>query len=205
MRVTCIAILTVVWAACLVPFEALSAQTLNCSETHAAAEMAQAKSTEELKEWMKEAGDSYLAQSVYAFRFFELQPMDTSASSSILGLIPKDEQQDSMWHSLEISLCHGESMPDMLALSKLLMRMPHDLAMAVIIVPSKMLDYISYAELSIMYPDSDYAEQMEAVCRSKHMEFVDAVNQLPTTHKKWFVAKIFNPDGCHALTHPEAD
>ncbi len=102
-------------------------------------------------------------------------------------------------------MCHSETMPDMQTLGKLLMRMPHDLATAVMVVPSKMLDYISYAELSVMYPDSDYAEQMGAVCRSKNAEFLDAFNRLPPARKKWFVAKIFNPDGCHALAHPEAD
>jgi hypothetical protein len=66
-----------------------------------------------------------------------------------------------------------------------------------------MLAYVSYANTSSGYPDSDYAVQMQGVCRAKHREFVKAVDQLPPADKKWFLSSTFNPDGCHALYFPE--
>jgi hypothetical protein len=77
------------------------------------------------------------------------------------------------------------------------------LARAVLLVPDKMQDYVTYAYISIQNPESDYAIQMQKVCRVKHLEFVSAVDKMPLDDKKWFVAKIFNPDGCHPLAFPE--
>jgi len=63
----------------------------------------------------------------------------------------------------------------------------------------------SYAYEANQYPDSDYAVQMQSVCRAKHAEFPKAVNKLDAKVRKWFVGKILNPDGCHGLAPPEAD
>ncbi|MGD1106494.1 MAG: hypothetical protein ABR865_05575 [Terracidiphilus sp.] len=166
--------------------------------------MARAKSVDGLKAWKKTSGDGYRANVVFAFRLFELE-QTAPVASALFGVLPQDEDLDSVWHSFGTYLCKEETDSDIHTLADLEGRMPRELAMAVLLSPDKMFRYISYAELSLMYPDSDYAEQMEGVCRLKHAEFVDAVNQLPATREKWFVARIFNPDGCHALAHPESD
>jgi hypothetical protein len=166
--------------------------------------MARANSVEGLESWKNTSGDGYRAQVVFAFRLFELKRTDPVASH-LFSVLPQDEELDSVWHSFGTYLCKKETDSDIHTLADLEGRMPRDLAMAVLLSPDKMLSYISYAELSVMYPDSDYAEQMEAVCRSKHTEFVDAVSRLPDKKKNWFSTKILNPEGCHALVHPEAD
>ena len=167
--------------------------------------MVRANSIDDLNKWKNAAGDSHRALGVYALRRFELAPSDNAAAYTTLTFIPRTEGEDLEWLYLATPLCTNEEDADKHVLAELDARRPHDLAMAVSLVPDKMFDYISYAEIAVQNLQSDYAEQMEGVCRSKHAEFVDAVNQLPATRKKWFIAKIFNPDGCRALVHPEAD
>jgi len=190
-------------ASCFVLCIASSAEEPNCSEIHAVAGMAGAKSTTLLMSWKQKAGDGYRSDVVFAFRFFELHPDNQHAASAVLDLIPKDREQDSVWHETGALLCPNESSEDMIVLGKFGVHLPHDLARAVLLVPSKMFDYVSYANLSCGDPDSDYAVQMQAVCRSKHQEFLRAVDQLPDDAKKWFLSSTFNPDGCHALAFPE--
>jgi len=91
----------------------------------------------------------------------------------------------------------------MTALGRLGDRLPRDLARAVLLVPGKMQDYVSYAQTSIGDPHSDYTVQMQKVCKARHKQFVDAVNNLSAKDKNWFVSKIFNLDGCHPLLFPE--
>lgn len=176
----------------------------NCSEIEALAGMTSAKSSAVLMNWKPKAGDSYRAKVVFAFSSFELHPIDADAAAAVLDLIPQNDQQDLVWHSLDGAAdCLTESEKDMRTLDRLQARLPHDLATAVLLVPSKMLAYVSYANTSGADPNSDYAVQMQRVCRVKHREFVKAVDQLPPNIKKWFLSGTFNPDGCHALKFPE--
>jgi hypothetical protein len=183
----------------------LSAEEPNCSEIHAIAGMAGAKSTALLMSWKQKAGISYRAKVVFALRFFEFHPSDQRAASAVLVLIPTNREQDSVWHETGALLCQNESSEDMIVLGKFGVRLPHDLARAVLLVPGKMFDYVSYANTSCGDPDSDYAVQMQVVCRSKHREFMEAVDQLPADAKKWFLSSTFNPGECRALAFPEAD
>jgi hypothetical protein len=169
------------------------------------AQMVRANSIDDLNAWKTAAGDTQRAHGVYALRRFELEPSDHAAAYAVLTFIPRTEEEDLEWLYLATPLCTNEELADKQVLAELDARRPHDLAIAVSLAPDKMFDYISYAEIAVQNLQSDYAEQMEGVCHSKHAEFVDAVNQLPPARKKWFLAKIFNPDGCHALAHPEAD
>jgi len=190
-------------ALCLTLCVVLSAEEPNCSEIHSIAGMAGAKSTVVLMTWKQKAGNSYLAKVVFAFRFFELHPGDHSAATAVLDIIPESQLQDSAWHETGALLCQDESSEDMIVLGKFGVRLPHDLARAVLLIPGKMFDYVSYANTSCGDPDSDYAVQMQLVCQSKHQEFLKAVDQLPADAKKWFLSSTFNPDGCHALQFPE--
>lgn len=198
-------LLAVVWMFCEPFCSEVSAQDHNCTAIHAMAQMVRANSIAELDTLKTVAGDSHRAHGVYALRRFELEPSDHAAANTVLTFIPRTEAEDSEWLLLATPLCTNEEIADKQVLAELDSRRPHDLAMAVSLVPDKMFDYISYAEIAVQNIQSDYAEQMEGVCRSKHTEFIDAVSQLPATRKKWFIAKIFNPDGCHALAHPEAE
>jgi hypothetical protein len=177
------------------------------------AAMARANFPAALMSWKKRAGDSYRAKVVFAFRSFEIDPASRSKASAILALIPRDEEEDAVWHELGQSFCDAEPISDMEALGRFGVRLPRDLSRAILLVPDKMPEYVSYAGTSIADPDSDYAERMEVVCRAKHKEFSDAVDKLPTRDKNWlpskdktwFVTTVFDPMTCRAIAHPEAD
>lgn len=189
------------WTFCAIS----SAQDLNCREVSAMARMTHAKSSESLIAEMKKAGNSYRAHVVFTSRLFELNPSSRNNATKLLDLIPKNETQQTVWVNFGESFCQAESFEEMNALDRLGSRLPHDLARAVLIVPGRMLDYISYADTSVQDSHSDYAVQMKSVCLANHNDFVNAVNKLSPRDKKWFVTKIFNPVGCQPLILPEAD
>jgi hypothetical protein len=174
----------------------------NCGQVAAMANMARAKSLAELKTWKQKAGDSYRAQIVYTFRFFELHPADRNAALSVFSLIPPKKDQEVSYYAFATSLCHDESERDELSLAELGWRIPRDLARAVLVVPEMMFVYVSYAFESVG-PESDYAVQMKSVCRADPLDFLKAVSKLSPDDKKWFVTRIFNPAGCHPLALPE--
>lgn len=190
---------------CAAPSGVLSAQKPNCGEIVAMAKMARARSSAAVAVEKQKAGDSYRAQVAFAARSFELRPEDKKAAVLLLSLIPHDDGQHTTWMTMGDSLCSAESVADMKSLGRLGERLPHDLARAVLLVPDKLLSYISYAPISVQDPHSDYAVQMQTVCRAKHPEFVKAVDGLPTDKREWFVKHVLNPDGCHALALPEAE
>lgn len=182
----------------------ISAQETNCEEIVAMAKMARARSSATVVAEKRETGDSYRAQVVIAARFFELRPMGKSAAVTLLNLIPQDDGQQSTWMTLGDSLCSSESVADMKSLSQLGEHLPRDLARAVLLAPDQMPNYIAYASTSVQDPHSDYAVQMQIVCRVNHPEFVKALAGLPADKRDWFAKHILNPDGCHALALPES-
>jgi hypothetical protein len=167
------------------------------------ARMTHAKSSESLIVEMKKAGNSYRAHLLFASRLFELNPNSRSNAIKLLDLIPKDDAQHLVWMTFGDSFCQAESLEEMNALDKFGSRLPHDLARAVLIVPERMLDYVSYASTSVQGPHSDYAVQMKSVCLADHKDFVKAVNKLSPRDKNNFTVLIFNPVGCHPLAFPE--
>lgn len=182
----------------------LLAQESGCVELHAMVGMANAKSTKAMMTLRQKAGDGYRLKVVFAFRLFELHPTDVSAASAVLDLIPQNDEQDIVLHSLSYGLeCDTRSEEDGHVLAVLGAGLPRDLARAILLVPDKMSAYVSYAFTSAPDPNSDYALQMETVCRAKHREFVKAVDELPPDARSGFLRSIFNPDGCHALRLPE--
>jgi hypothetical protein len=166
--------------------------------------MARGQSAQTLTQLGALAGDSYPARLVFAFRMFEIDPQ-TDSARKVMELIPQNRDQDSVWHSLEGSLCDHESVEDMKTLGRLQARLPHDLAKAVDLYTDKMYDFVSYAYDSIQDPHSDYAVQMQTVCRHHHERFMNAVNQMPEKDRIWFATKIFDTAGCRAIALPEAD
>lgn len=182
----------------------LAAQRSNCREIAAIARMARAKSSAMVTVEKQKAGDSYRAQVVFAARSFELRRGDRRAAVLLLNLIPQDDRQHTTLMTLGDALCSGESAADMKSLGGLGERLPRNLAKAVLLAPDKLPGYVSYAPTSVQDPHSDYAVQMQTVCRTKHPEFMQAVEGLPTDKRDWFVKHVFNPEGCHALALPEA-
>jgi hypothetical protein len=167
--------------------------------------MARAKSSEAVIAEKQKAGDNYRAQVVFAVRSLELRPTDKDAAVLLLNLIPQNDAQHTVLMTLGDSLCDEESVAEMKSLGGLGDRLPHDLARAVLLVPDKLPSYVSYAPISVQDPHSDYAVQMQTVCRAKHSEFLKAVEGLPTDQKNLFVKHVLNPDGCHGLALPEAE
>jgi hypothetical protein len=181
------------------------AQDLDCNRISTISNMAVAKSTPELEKWRKDSGGSYLARLVFSSRLFELEPKHGSAASNLLAFVPPDKKEEAFWHTLDGFLCEKETVKEVKTLAELQARLPRDLARAVLLVPAKMPEYVSYAYTSIQDPHSDYALQMRSVCQARSKPFVAAVNSLPSDDRRWFIKKIFDPRGCHALALPEAD
>lgn len=189
---------------CVASSGALCTPETNCTQIVSMARMARAKTSAVLTAEKQRAGDSYSAEVVFAARSFELRATEQRAAA-LLNLIPQGDEQQITWMTLGDSLCTAETVADMKSLARVGESLPRELAKAVLLVPDKLPNYVAYAPTSVQDPHSDYAVQMESVCRAKHLEFVSAVGGLPTDKKEWFVKHILNPEGCHALALPEAE
>jgi hypothetical protein len=183
----------------------LCAQSEKCGDISIIAKMARARSTARLIAEKTKAGESYRARVVFAARELELKASDKRAASMLLDLMPKDDDQKTIWMTFGSSLCDAEPIADMMSLGRLGDRLSRDLARAVLLVPSRMPAYVAYADEAVQDPHNDYAVQMQTVCHMNHSGFTRAVNGLPEKEKDWFVEHILNPDGCHALALPEAE
>jgi len=180
-------------------------QTPDCGEIAAIARMARTKSSTLLLTEKQKVGDSYRARVVFASRAFELRPTEQRNAILLLSIIPQNEGQHNTWMTLGDSLCSNESIADMKSLAQVGENLPHDLAKAVLLAPGKLTSYVAYAATSVQDPHSDYAIQMQAVCRVKHPEFLKAVEELPIHKRDWLVKHVLNPEGCSVLAFPEAE
>lgn len=190
---------------CGVSASATPTQKANCSDVHLLARMARAHSVELLSQLGASSGNDYPARLVFAFRMFEIQSTGSDSAMRVIELIPRNQDQDRMWHSLNGILCDHESIADIKSLGSLQARLPHDLAKAIDANSDKMYGFVSCAYDSIQDPQSDYALQMQTVCRHHHGSFVKAVNQMAEKDRAWFVTKVFDPAACRAIALPEAD
>ena len=195
----CVVALTFLFA----PGKVLFAQKPNCGEVDAMAKMARAVSTAELAAHKLNAGESYRARVVFAVKQFELDPQRQDAAVLLLNLIPNNDEQQHLLMTLGDQQCGSESYHEMKLLAQLEERLPRDLARAVLLVPDKIPEYVAYSILSVQDLHSDYAVQMQKVCRARHTEFVAAVAKLPWQKRDRFLKYIFDLDGCNALTLPE--
>lgn len=197
--------LAVVLTALLQASNAQDASDASCDQVHAIAHMAAANSHPALARAKQNAGSNYRADIVYSARSFELRPRDTSAAALLLNLLPQDDAQHVTLMTLGDSLCDGETVAEISSLARIRDGLAHDFAKAVLLVPNMLPRYVAFASISEMDPHSDYAVQMQTVCRAKHQEFLQAVEGLSADKRDWFVKHIFNPDGCHAIALREAD
>jgi hypothetical protein len=134
----------------------------------------------------------------------ELEPTEHTASA-VLDFLPQNDSHREEWYSLSGWICEQEQERDVKSLAMLQARMSHDFATSVILVPTKMNEYVSYPVIMGLDPHDDYAERMTAVCRRHHREFTAAISQLPERDRDWFLRIVFEPSGCRTLAHPEAD
>jgi len=177
--------------------------------------MARAKSVAELVEAKPKTDGDYAVQAVFAVRRFEIMPSSKHAAMLLLNAIPRNEDEQNTWMNMGSSQCDQEPVQDITSLAALADRFARDLARAAILVPERMRDYVWYAAEASSDPHSDYAVQMQKVCRKRHSAFTTAVHQLDkgsgisdyftTASPDWFRAHILNTETCRALTFPEAD
>jgi hypothetical protein len=167
--------------------------------------MARAISSGELAAARLKAGESYRAQIVFAEMEFEFYPQKHDMALLLLNLIPKDDEERHVVMTLGDHLCDFETPHEMKSLNQIGNHFPRDLARAVLIAPEKLPEYIAYSVVSVKDPHSDYALQMQKVCRARHTEFVDAIAKMPAEKMEEFLKYVFNPDGCDALALPEAE
>jgi len=181
------------------------AQEQNCKEIGAAAQMARAKTTRAVNDARKQAGESYLARLVFAYRFFHLHPKSKAAAESLLSLIPADNTQQKIVLTLGDSLCDEESVADIKVLARVNEGLAQGLAAAVLLSPRFLSSYVSYSTTATEDPHSDYAVHMKKVCREAHGAFTDAVKQLSQDQQTLFAKHVLNPSSCAVLAVPESD
>lgn len=203
MKICGIAPQLVTLSICVTLIGPLAGQTLSCGEIIPVVAMARAKSAHILIEEKRKVSEGYRSQVVFAARWFELHSTDRQAAVALLTVIPENDQQQEIWMTLGSNLCNGETISDMKVMAGLRDRLSRDLAAAVMLAEEKLQAYLDYAETSTQDPHSDYALQMEKVCRAKHREFLKAVDGLPSGRRDWFVGHILDPKKCRALALPE--
>jgi hypothetical protein len=190
----------------VVLFQGVNAQGVSqspCTQVDAIARILRSDSLAALTKAKQNAGSTYRAEIVFAARSLELQPNDKSAAVRLLNLLPQDDTQHVTLMTLGDSLCDEESVAEMTSLSRIGERLSRDFAKAILLAPDMLPRYIAYASTSVGDPHSDYAVQMQPVCRARHSEFVKAVVGLPTEQRFWLVKHVFNPEKCRALALPE--
>jgi hypothetical protein len=181
------------------------AQKPDCGEVDAMAKMSRAISSKELTAEKSKAGDSYRAQVIYAVKLAELYPEDRNTAVRLLNLIPRNDEEYLTLTTLGDQLCGTESYSEMKTLGQIMGRLPRDLTRAVLLAPDRIPEYVAYSITSVQDLHSDYAMQMQKVCRAKHSQFIKAVMELPEEKRDQFLKYIFDPEGCNALTLPEGE
>jgi hypothetical protein len=187
----------------LSPCESLQAQKSDCGEVDAMAHMARSISSKELAGYQQAAGNGYQARVVFAVKRLEFYPQDREAALQLLNLIPADDHEQHLLMTLGDHLCGAEPVREMKLLDQLGERLPRELSKAVLLVPEKLPEYVAYSIPSVQDPHSDYAVQMQKVCKARHEDFVQAIAKLPPAKMRRFLRYVFNPDGCDALALPE--
>ncbi|MGH9599340.1 MAG: hypothetical protein ACRD27_05715, partial [Terracidiphilus sp.] len=180
------------------------AQDENCGQVIILRGIARATSVANLIKLERKAAQNYQLQVAFAARRLELNPKSRTSASALLALIPQNVDQHAAWITFGDSMCENESSHDMNLLDLFGSRLEHDLTTAVLLVPGKMSDYVGFAFEALMSPESDYAVEMQRVCKSKHAELMQAINTLPSEDRTRLVRYILDPYTCKALKLPEA-
>jgi hypothetical protein len=167
--------------------------------------IAQSTSIARLTELEQKVSQNYQLQVAFTARSLELNPKSRAAASSFLALIPQNDDQYLAWITFGDSMCENESFHDMDLLDRFGARLEHDIATAVILVPGKMPEYIEFAFESVGNPHSNYAVEMQRVCRNRHAELMHAINALPSEDRTRIGHYILDVETCKALRLPEGE
>ncbi len=146
-------------------------------------------------------GHGYFATLVFSARLMELRPSSRDAAVSLLSLFPTGAEQEEAWITLRDDC--AASVDDVRALGRLRDHLPREVARAVLLAPDKLHDYLLYSIKSVEDRHSDYAMQMQTVCRSNRPVFQEAVDELPADKQAWLKSRVFNPATCRAIALPE--
>jgi hypothetical protein len=120
-------------------------------------------------------------------------------------MVPGDDAQQKIVLTLGDSLCDSESAADMKALAQVNERFARELATAVLIVPSLLPRYLAYSTIAVQDPHSDYAVEMERVCRAFGPMFTRALGELPEDKIRVFTTQVMKADACQPIAIPESD
>jgi len=167
--------------------------------------MVRAKTAQELSAARDQAGESYGARLVSAYRWFQLQPEIKAHVESLLSLIPKTDAEQEVVMTLADALCDQESPADMIALSGVREGLSRELTLAVRRAPDFLLTYVRYSFIAVKDPHSDYAVQMVTVCQKQRPAFLHAVAQLGDEDRRFFTNRILNVRNCAAIARPAAE
>jgi hypothetical protein len=134
-----------------------------------------------------------------------LQPGSKAAAVKLLGLVPKSDDEQTALMTVGDSLCDAESDTDMLVLSQVYEGMPKALALAVLVAPEFIPQYVKYALRAFQDAHSDYAERMRPVCQQAHRRFLSAVESLDESDRRTFRHYVMVPESCRVLAGSEAN
>lgn len=180
------------------------ASSVPCDQVHASARIVRASSPAAAIAEERKAPTGYVVLVVSAFRAFELQPRSQTLAVALLKRIPVDQAQHEVILALDSAICDDESDAEMKALARVQNDFPRMLARAVRLAPEYMDAYVNYA-LIALNPHSDYAVQMQGVCRNLHQRFTKAVGELSEADREWFKTEVLDPESCRAIAVPESD
>ena len=180
-------------------------EAADCKQVPVWVQAMHARSWAELSRLRSTGDNSYATQVVFAFRGRELRPTDHGAALALLKLIPHSREETGIWYEFNMPICQNVDFKELEKLGRVEEKQPRAFARAVLVAPEEMRAYVRYSLESVGNPHSDYAQQMARVCRVKHAEFLDAVQDLEADELKWFRTGILEPKGCRALHLPEAD
>ena len=199
-RLACIAVLALIGAGAT----SIRAMEMNCGAVTAMAKVAAARNDKALESGAKQLNESYLARTVSAARRFELHG-DRRSATLLLNLLPASEEQQIAWGSLGESMCDRETVAEMKVLGGLSDRLAHNIARAVVLVPERMMPYVTFSLMTTSDPHSEYSTEMQRVCLRRKKELAAAVEKLPADKKQWFTTHVMNLASCQALSLPEAE
>ncbi len=180
------------------------ASSTSCDQVHASARIVRASSPAAVAAEERNAPAGYIVEVAAAFRRFELQPRSQAQAVGLLQKIPSDQNQHELILALAAATCEDESDLELEALARIQNEFPRMLAKAVRLAPDYLEAYVRYA-LIALNPHSDYAIQMQSVCRNIHRRFTMAVATLSETDRKWFKTEVIDPKSCRAIAIPEAE
>ncbi len=188
----------------------LYCQNSACEEIRVMGRMASATSLASLNAEKKKTPETYRVQLVYTARMLQIEPHNLNAARMMLDLIPSHDENNPdnpeaknaiWWDLLDMANCKSGAIykSDLMPTFRIQERLFHELAKAVLLVPDRMFDYVSFASDATNDISNDYEVQMRTVCLARHNQFVAAVDKLQPDDKQRFVTSLLDPKDCRVI------